>query len=337
MRVIGLLLMVCLVWPVQASRIKDMATVRGVRANQVLGYGLVVGLNGTGESGGFTGQTFNTMLGSFGITLPKGIVPSTKDVAPVVVSAQLRAFSKAGQTLDVTVSAIGQAKSLQGGTLLQTFLKGVDGRVYAIAQGSVVAGSMGEQEVTPTVGRIINGATVEQEVPNPFNQGDTIIFDLDHPDFTMAKQVADSIDALVGQGTAQALDAGSIEVFAPRDPNQRVAYLSLLENITVEPADKRAKIIINSRTGTIVLSRKIYLQPAAITHRGLTVTIGDPNATGRRARNQPTGTAFTFDTGASLDELVQAINRVGTTSGDLMAILEALKQAGAIQGEIVVI
>ena len=209
--------------------------------------------------------------------------------------------------------------------------------MYAVAQGSVVAGSNGAAVITPTVGRIMNGAIVEREVPSPFTQGDTIIFDLDHPDFTLSKQVADSINALVGEGTAQSLDASSVEVFAPRDANQRVSYLSMLENIPVEPTDKRAKIIINSRTGTIVLNRKILLQPAAITHRGLMVTIGDPIAAGRRAKNLPKGPAFTFDTGTSLDDLVKAINKVGTTSDDLLAILEALKQAGAIQGEIVVI
>ena len=351
-----------LVVPAQAARIKDIATVQGVRKNQLIGYGLVVGLPGTGEkSNAFTEQTFRTMLNNFGIKVPDSVKPKIKDVAPVAVHAGLPAFSKPGQTIDVTVSAIGEAKSLRGGTLIQTFLKGVDGQVYALAQGSLVVGGLGAEGAdgskvvinTPTVGRIPNGATVEREVPSSFSQGDTITFDLRRPDFTSAKRLADVVNGLVGQNTAQAIDATSVQVYAPRDPGQRVAYLATLENLEVDPADEAAKIIVNSRTGTIVIGSQVKLKPAAITHGGLTVTIKeDPNVSQPGAFSngqtvvtpnssitvqQQNSRMFKLDAGNSLDELVKAVNMVGVAPGDLMAILEALQQAGAIQGELVIL
>lgn len=351
-----------LVLPAQAARIKDIATVQGVRKNQLIGYGLVVGLPGTGEkSNAFTEQTFRTMLNNFGIKVPDSVKPKIKDVAPVAVHADLPAFSKPGQTIDVTVSAIGEAKSLRGGTLIQTFLKGVDGQVYALAQGSLVVGGLGAEGAdgskvvinTPTVGRIPNGATVEREVPSSFSQGDTITFDLRRPDFTSAKRLADVVNGLVGQNTAQPIDATSVQVYAPRDPGQRVAYLATLENLEVDPADEAAKIIVNSRTGTIVIGSQVKLKPAAITHGGLTVTIKeDPNVSQPGAFSngqtvvtpnssisvqQQNSRMFKFDAGNSLDELVKAVNMVGVAPGDLMAILEALQQAGAIQGELVIL
>ena len=270
--------------PADAARIKDLAKVQGVRSNQLLGYGLVVGLPGTGEkNNAFSEQTFRTMLNNFGIKVPDTLKPKIKDVAPVAVHAELPAFAKPGQTIDVTVSAIGEAKSLRGGTLLQTFLKGVDGRVYALAQGSLVVGGLGAEGAdgskvvvnTPTVGRIANGASVEREVRSSFNNGDTITFNLNRSDFTTAKRMADVINGLVGPDTARPLDATSVEVFAPRDPGQRVSYLATLENLDVDPADGAAKIIVNSRTGTIVIGNQVKLKPAAITHGGLTVTISE--------------------------------------------------------------
>lgn len=349
-------------FPAQAARIKDIASVQGVRSNQLIGYGLVVGLPGTGEkSNAFTEQTFRTMLNNFGIKVPDSVKPKIKDVAPVAVHADLPPFSKPGQTIDVTVSAIGEAKSLRGGTLLQTFLKGVDGRVYALAQGSLVVGGLGAEGAdgskvvinTPTVGRVPNGATVEREVPNSFAMGDTITFDLRRPDFSSAKRLADVVNGLVGPNTAQAIDATSVQVYAPRDPGQRVAYLATLENLEVEPADEAAKIIVNSRTGTIVIGSQVKLKPAAITHGGLTVTIKeDPNVSQPNAFSngqtavtpnssitvqQQNSRMFKLDTGNSLDELVKAVNMVGVAPGDLMAILEALQQAGAIQGELVIL
>ncbi|MGY3855891.1 MULTISPECIES: flagellar basal body P-ring protein FlgI [Aeromonas] len=360
-----LLALLCCCLPLglaHASRIKDLTSVEGVRSNQLIGYGLVVGLPGTGEkNNAFTEQTFRTMLNNFGIKVPDNIKPKIKDVAPVAIHADLPAFSKPGQTIDVTVSAIGEAKSLRGGTLLQTFLKGLDGRVYAVAQGSLVVGGLGAEGAdgskvvvnTPTVGRIANGATVEREVPNSFSQGDTITFNLNRPDFTTARRVADVVNDLVGPNTAQALDATSIKVFAPRDPGQRVSYLSTIENLEVDPASESAKIIVNSRTGTIVIGSEVKLRPAAISHGGLTVTIAEnqqvsqpnPLAGGQTAITnnstinvqQDPGRMFKLDTGATLDDLVRAVNQVGVAPGDLMAILEALQQAGAIQGQLVIL
>lgn len=360
-----LLALLCCLLPfglAHASRIKDLASVEGVRSNQLIGYGLVVGLPGTGEkSNAFTEQTFRTMLNNFGIKVPDNIKPKIKDVAPVAIHADLPPFSKPGQTIDVTVSAIGEAKSLRGGTLLQTFLKGLDGRVYAVAQGSLVVGGLGAEGAdgskvvvnTPTVGRIANGATVEREVPNSFSQGDTITFNLNRPDFTTARRLADVVNDLVGPNTAQAMDATSIKVFAPRDPAQRVSYLSTIENLEVDPASESAKIIVNSRTGTIVIGSEVKLRPAAISHGGLTVTIAEnqqvsqpnPLAGGQTAVTnnstinvqQDPGRMFKLDTGATLDDLVRAVNQVGVAPGDLMAILEALQQAGAIQGQLVIL
>ena len=362
LRLLGLLCCILPLGLAHASRIKDLSSVEGVRSNQLIGYGLVVGLPGTGEkNNAFTEQTFRTMLNNFGIKVPDNIKPKIKDVAPVAIHADLPPFSKPGQTIDVTVSAIGEAKSLRGGTLLQTFLKGLDGRVYAVAQGSLVVGGLGAEGAdgskvvvnTPTVGRIANGATVEREVPNSFAQGDTITFNLNRPDFTTARRVADVVNDLVGPNTAQALDATSIKVFAPRDPSQRVAYLATIENLEVDPATESAKIIVNSRTGTIVIGSEVKLRPAAISHGGLTVTIAEnqqvsqpnPLAGGETAVTnnstinvqQDPGRMFKLDTGATLDDLVRAVNQVGIAPGDLMAILEALQQAGAIQGQLVIL
>ncbi len=344
-----------------AERVKDVAMVEGVRSNQLVGYGLVVGLPGTGEKSRYTQQSFKAMLSNFGITLPANLQPKIKNVAAVAVHADMPAFIKPGQTMDVTVSSIGSAQSLRGGTLLQTFLKGVDGNVYAMAQGSLVVGGLGAQGLdgsqvvvnTPTVGRIANGATVERAIPSPFTQGDFITFNLNRPDFTTAKRLSDTINSLVGPETAMAMDAASVRVMAPRDVSQRVAYLSTLENLEFKPADNSAKIIVNSRTGTIVIGKNVKLQPAAITHGGLTVTIAEnqdvsqPNALAGGDTvvtnqsiidvRQDDSRAFVFDPGVSLDDLVRAINEVGAAPGDLMAILEALKEAGAINGQLVVI
>jgi flagellar P-ring protein precursor FlgI len=356
-----LLLSGVLCFPASAARIKDLTTVQGVRSNQLVGYGLVVGLPGTGEQSPFTEQSFRTMLSNFGINMPAGMKAQIKNVAAVAVHAELPAFSKPGQTIDITVSSVGSAKGLRGGTLLQTFLKGLDGNVYAVAQGSLIVSGLGAEGAdgsrilvnTPTVGRIPNGATVEREVPSPFADGDFITFNLNSSDFTTAKTLADTINNFIGPDTAQALDASSVQVRAPRDINQRVSYLSALENLTLEPASQSAKIIINSRTGTIVIGKDVRLLPAAVTHGGLTVTIAEnptlvqPNAfaEGETAVEQNSiidvrreqSRMFKFDPGTTLDDLVSTVNAVGAAPGDLMAILEALKEAGAIHGELVVI
>jgi flagellar P-ring protein FlgI len=345
-----------------SARIKDVASVQGVRSNQLVGYGLVVGLPGTGEkSSKFAEQAFATMLRNFGINMPAGQKLKIKNVAPVAITAELKAFTKRGQKIDITVSAIGEAKSLRGGELLQTFLKGVDGNVYALAQGSLVVGGLGAEGAdgskvvinTPTVGRISNGAIVEREVVSPFSQGDSITFNLHQSDFTTAKRLADTINNLVGPNTASLLDATSIKVLAPREVSQRASYLSTLENLTFEPARSNAKIIVNSRTGTIVVGQDVKLLPTAITHGGISVTVSEnkevsqPNAFGGGGTEvidnstinitQEDSRMFKFDTGVSLNDLVRAVNEVGLAPGDLMAILEALKQAGALQGELIII
>ncbi|QYJ83702.1 flagellar basal body P-ring protein FlgI [Shewanella aegiceratis] len=344
-----------------AQRIKDIANVQGVRSNQLIGYGLVVGLPGTGEKTRYTEQTFKTMLKNFGINLPDNFRPKIKNVAVVAVSADMPAFIKPGQTLDVTVSSLGEAKSLRGGTLLQTFLKGVDGNVYAIAQGSMVVSGFSAEGLdgskviqnTPTVGRIPNGAIVERTVATPFSTGDHLTFNLRRADFSTAKRLADAINDLLGPGMARPLDAASVQVSAPRDVSQRVSFLATLENIEVEPASESAKVIVNSRTGTIVVGKDVRLLPAAVTHGGLTVTIAEatqvsqpnPLAGGNTVVtsdstidvSEADNRMFLFNPGTTLDELVRAVNLVGAAPSDVLAILEALKVAGALHGELIII
>lgn len=344
-----------------AQRIKDLASVKGVRSNQLVGYGLVVGLPGVGEQSPFTDQSFMTMLRNFGISMPAGIQPKIKNVAAVAIHADLAPFAKPGQTMDITVSSIGSAKSLRGGTLLRTFLKGLDGNVYAVAQGSLMVsgfsaeGADGSKVIqnTPTVGRIPNGATVEREVPSSFGQGDYITFNLHNSDFSTAQEFARVVNSQFGDGVAKPLDATSIQVSAPRDVGQRISYLSVLENLDVQPARASAKIIVNSRTGTIVIGQQVRLQPAAITHGSLTVSIAEaPNVSQPAALangetvvtdntiidvDQNDSRMFKFTPGTTLDELVKAVNQVGASPSDLMAILEALKQAGSLHGELIVI
>nr|WP_321458952.1 flagellar basal body P-ring protein FlgI [uncultured Vibrio sp.] len=345
----------------QAARIKDVAQVAGVRSNQLVGYGLVSGLPGTGESNPFTEQSFAAMLQNFGIQLPPGTKPKIKNVAAVMVTATLPPFSKPGQQVDVTVSSIGSAKSLRGGTLLQTFLKGLDGQVYAVAQGNLVVsgfsaeGADGSKIVgnNPTVGLISSGATVEREIPNPFGRGDYITFNLLESDFTTAQRMADAVNNFLGPQMASPVDATSVRVRAPRDVSQRVAFLSAIENLEFDPADSAAKIIVNSRTGTIVVGKHVRLKPAAVTHGGMTVSIKEnlsvsqPNAfSGGQTVvvpdsdievNEEQGKMFKFEPGLTLDDLVRAVNEVGAAPSDLMAILQALKQAGAIEGQLIII
>ena len=345
----------------QAARIKDVSQVAGVRSNQLVGYGLVSGLPGTGESTPFTEQSFNAMLQNFGIQLPAGTKPKIKNVAAVMVTAELPPFSKPGQQIDITVSSIGSAKSLRGGTLLQTFLKGLDGQVYAVAQGNLVVsgfsatGADGSKIVgnNPTVGIISNGAMVEREVPTPFGRGDFITFNLLESDFTTAQRMADAVNNFLGPQMASAVDAMSVRVRAPRDISQRVALLSAIENLEFDPADGAAKIIVNSRTGTIVVGKHVRLKSAAVTHGGMTVAIKEnlsvsqPNSFGGGntvvvpnsdiSVTEKEGKMFKFEPGLTLDDLVRAVNQVGAAPSDLMAILQALKQAGAIEGQLIII
>jgi len=347
-----------------AERLKDIASISGVRTNQLIGYGLVVGLNGSGDQTTqtpFTVQTFNNMMAQFGIKVPNGGNVQLKNVAAVSVHAELPPFAKPGQTIDITVSSIGNAKSLRGGSLLMTPLKGIDGNVYAVAQGNLVvggfdAGGADGSRITvnvPSAGRIPSGATVERPVPSGFNQGNTLTLNLNRPDFTTAKNIVYQINELLGPGVAQALDGGSISVAAPLDPGQRVDYLSILENLQVEVGQAVAKVIINSRTGTIVIGQNVRVQPAAVTHGSLTVTITEdpqvsqpeplsggqtvvvPNS--KVKAEQEAKPMFKFGPGTTLDDIVRAVNQVGAAPSDLMAILEALKQAGALQADLIVI
>ena len=345
-----------------AERLKDISSIAGVRENQLLGYGLVVGLDGSGDKTPFTNQTFKNMMSQFGISIPDGIDPKAKNIAAVSIHASLPAFAKRGQRIDITISSIGNAKSLRGGSLLMAPLKGADGKVYALAQGDLVVGGFGASGAdgsritvnVPVVGRIPNGASVEREIVSVFAQGDSLTFNLHRADFTTAKRVADQINQLLGPSVAYAMDAGSVRVSAPRDASQRVTYLSVLENLEITTGDAAARIIINSRTGTIVIGKNVRVTPAAVSHGSLTVTISEALQVSQPAPFGEAGETvvvprsevglevennrmFLFDAGVSLEQLVRAVNQVGVAPGDLMAILEALKQAGALQAEFVVI
>ena len=346
---------------VSADRLKDIANVQGVRSNQLVGYGLVVGLSGTGDNTPFTSQTFRNLMNKFGITIPNGIDPKSKNVAAVSIHAELPPFAKPGQKIDITASSLGDSKSLRGGSLLMTPLKGADGRVYALAQGSLVVGGFGAEGAdgssiqvnVPSVGRIPNGATVERSIPSPFHRGDTLTFDLHRADFTTAMNLTKSINDLLGPNTAYASDAASITVKAPRDASQRVSFLSMLENMNVETGEEAARVVINSRTGTIVVGQNVKVLPAAVTHGSLSVTITEdpavsqPNPLGEgqtvvvprsevEASQEPSR-MFQFGPAATLSQIVQAVNQVGAAPGDIMAVLEALKQAGALKADLIVI
>jgi flagellar P-ring protein precursor FlgI len=348
----------------QAERVKDLATVAGVRSNQLLGYGLVVGLDGSGDQTSqtpFTVQSLKSMLNQLGVSIPANVSPQLKNAAAVMVSAELPPFAKPGQTIDITASSIGNAKSLRGGTLLMTPLKGADGQIYAIAQGNLVVGGLGASgsdgsRVTinvPSVGRIPNGASVEREVGTPFAAGNTLTLNLNTADFTTANRLAEAINHHMGPGTAQPLDATSVRVSAPLDPAQRVSYVSMLENLTLQPGEAAAKVIVNSRTGTVVIGQHVRVMPAAVAHGSMTVTITEqpivsqpgplsggqtvvvPQASVQIAEED--SRMFLFNPGVSLDEIVRAVNQVGAAPGDLVAILEALRAAGALRAELIII
>lgn len=362
-KVLLLLLLSSLLLTAQAERIKDIAQLAGVRDNQLVGYGLVVGLDGTGDKSGvrFTEQSFRNMLLRLGINVPAGAKLDSKNIAAVVVTATLPPFMKPGQKIDVTVSSISTAKSLRGGTLLMTPLKGADNKVYSIAQGNLVVGGFGVSgsdgsKITvnvPSVGRIPNGATVERMVPSPITSRKDLIYNLHSPDFTTAKRLATSINKVMGPNTAIALDAASVRIVAPKALSQRVSYVSMVENIEFTPAAAPAKIIVNSRTGTVVIGQLVRVSAAAVSHGNLTVTISEspavsqPNALATGSTvvtpqsdikvQEEKNRAFVFGPGASLRQIVKLVNAVGAAPGDLVAILEALKQVGALHAELIVI
>jgi flagellar P-ring protein precursor FlgI len=348
---------------VKADRIKDIAQVQGVRANQLVGYGLVVGLDGTGDGNSpYTEQSMRSLLSRMGVNIPPNVNLQSKNVAAVMISADLPAFAKPGQTLDITVSSIGSSKSLRGGSLLMSPLKGVDGKLYAIAQGNVLASGFSAEgndgsKVTvniPSVGLIPNGATVELAVETPFGQKDDVVLNLRRPDFTTSNRVTQAVNKLLGPGTAYSIDAGSINVQAPKDLAQRVAFISMLENLEVDPGEPSARVVVNARTGTVVIGEHVRVLPAAVTHGGLTVTITEtqnvsqPSAFAERGRTVVTPQSdinvqqarfpmFKIKAGITLDDIVRAVNEVGASPGDLVAILEALRQAGALRAELIVI
>jgi flagellar P-ring protein precursor FlgI len=301
------------------------------------------------------------MLIRYGVTIPANTNPQLKNVAAVTVHADLPPFAKTGQTIDITVSSIGNAGSLRGGSLIMTPLIGADGQVYAIAQGSLVVGGFGVSGKdgssiavnVPSAGRVPNGATVEKEVPNGFTHEPYVMLNLHTPDFTTSARLAEGINKLLGEGTAQSMDGVSVKVAAPADPNQRIAYLSTLEQIDIEPGEAPARVIVNSRTGTVVIGSHVRVMPAAVAHGSLSVTITERTGVSQPGAfsqgdtivspsstvsvEQPQSRMFVFDAGVDLNDIVRAVNQVGAAPGDLVAILEALKESGALRAELIVI
>ena len=352
------------------DRLKDLTSIAGIRSNQLVGYGIVVGLNGTGDGNiGLTLQSMQSMVSRFGlVTDTAGL--NGANTAAVMVTADMSAFSKPGQTLDITVSTLGKASSLRGGTLLMTPLLGADGETYAIAQGNLVVGGLGVtgQDGSsvvvniPTVGRVPRGATVEKLVETPFLKSDNIILNLHQGDFSTSLEVSNAINEIFGPDVSVPLDASSIKVRSPKDPAQKVAFVSLLENIEIAPSRPKAKVIVNARTGTIVIGGDVRVTPAVVTHGSMTVRVNEDqnvNQNNNIAMNsdqvvvtpgdatvtpdteidvdEEVAKAFIFDPGVELSEIVESINAVGASASDLVAILEALREAGSLRAELIII
>ena len=346
-----------------AERLKDLASVAGVRQNQLMGYGLVIGLDGTGDQTTqtpFTVQTVMSMLQQMGITLPAANTMQLKNVAAVMVTTSLPAFAQPGQLMDVTVSSMGNAKSLRGGTLLMTPLKGADGQVYGMAQGNVLVGGVGAQSGGTSVvvnhlsvGRISGGATVERAVANALGDGNQIKLELNTTDFSTASRVVEAINEKFGAGIAYALDGRVIRVQSPSSSDQRVAFIGTLENLEVNPAQMAAKVIMNARTGSVVMNRAVALDTCAISHGNLTVSVSsDPQVSqpgplsgGQTVVTQnpnigikaDSGKVMMVQGGASLADVVKALNAIGATPQDLLAILQAMKAAGSLRAELEII
>ncbi|TAA45306.1 flagellar basal body P-ring protein FlgI [Pseudoxanthomonas winnipegensis] len=349
--------------PAQAERIKDLAQVAGVRGNQLVGYGLVVGLDGSGDRTSqtpFTVQSLKTMLDQLGVTLPPGTNPQLKNVAAVAIQAELPPFAKPGQTIDVTVSSIGNAGSLRGGALLMAPLRGADGQIYAMAQGTLVVSGFGASGKdgskisvnAPNGGSIPNGATVERPAPGGGADNGLVTLNLHEADFTTASRIVDAVNRTFGNGRAQAVDPVTIQIAAP--PGNRIGFMAQLESLDVSPGAAAAKVVVNARTGTVVMGGNIAVLPAAVSHGSLTVSISEntlvsqPEAFSRGGQTavvpQSTisataegGKMFMFQGGTSLESIVRAVNAVGAAPGDLVAILEALKRAGALRAELEII
>ena len=357
-----ILLLPLSVVPAQAQRIKDLASVQGVRSNQLIGYGLVVGLDGTGDQTTqtpFTVQSLTTMLSQLGVTLPPGASLQLKNVAAVMITAALPPFAGPGQAIDVTVSSIGNAKSLRGGTLLLTPLRGADGQVYAIAQGNVLVGGVGAaaggtsvQVNHLAVGRISGGATVERTVATPLGGASDILLGVHSSDFTTTHRIVDAINTHVGAGSAAAADGRTIRVSAPAGAAERVAFLARIEGLEVQAAPARARVIVNARTGSVVMNQAVTVDVCAVAHGNLSVVIttepvisqpgafsGGQTVQAERAQveiRQDKG-LLTMVRGTSLSEVVKALNAIGATPQDLLAILQAMKASGALRAELEII
>ena len=367
-RLLGPLLAVlalCAAWPAQALRIKEVAAVQGVRSNQLTGYGLVVGLDGTGDQTTqmpYTTQSLQNYLQNMGVSLPPNLTGQLqlKNVAAVIVTAQLPAFAQPGQFVDVNVSSMGNAKSLKGGMLIATPLRGADGEIYALAQGSLVVGGAGASSGGSKVqinhlsaGRIPQGAQVERSVPTPLHEGDSVTLGLNASDFQTARRVAQAINARMGEGRAQALDGRTVQVRAPNDPNARANFIAELEELPIESMVPSAKVVINARTGSVVLNQAVTLGPCAIAHGNLSIVISSrpvisqpaPLSQGQTVVtqqsdiqiNQDPGNIIQMPASAQLSDVVRALNGLGATPQDLLAILQAIKAAGALNAELEVI
>ena len=363
----------CVCGPAQADRVKDLASVAAVRTNQLVGYGIVVGLQGTGDGAqvAFTVQTVRSMLVKMGVGLDGPLSDferaaaaagrmDVQNVAAVMVTAELPGMAKPGQRIDVNVGTLGKASSLRGGTLILTSLRGVDGEVYALAQGLVTttgidANAAGSKVAigVPTSARIPNGATVERMVDTPFDKSDTVVMNVRDQDFTTTTAIVDAVNKTFGADTAKALDGVSLSVRAPTDMSKRVAFMSMIENLDVVPGEAPAKVVVNSRTGTVVISRNVKVTAAAVSHGTISVAIAatnevsQPNAFAQGqtagvqnaniAVNEPNKPMFLFQAGVDLRQIVDAINQVGASPSALIAILEALKSSGSLRAELVVI
>jgi flagellar P-ring protein FlgI len=349
--------------PAAAARIKEVAVVQGVRSNPLVGYGLVVGLDGSGDQTTqtpFTTQSLNAMLQQLGVTVPPGTTMQLKNVAAVLVTAQLPAFAQPGQLVDINVSSIGNAKSLRGGTLIATPLKGADGQIYALAQGNLIisgagaaAGGSGVKINHLSAGRIPDGATVERAVPTPLQTGETIQLDLNAMDYHTARAVAGAINGAKGAGTATALDGRTVRVRVPAGSDERVGFLADIENLPLELAKPAARVVLNARTGSIVMNEAVTLGACAVAHGSLTVTISSspvisqpgPLSNGSTvvsekadvSINQQGGALVQMAAGTKLTDVVKALNALGATPLDLLAILQAMKSAGALKAELEVI
>lgn len=348
--------------PASAQRIKDLGHFQGIRTNQLTGYGIVVGLPGTGDDNlEYTVQAVKAATSRFGLQLPPGVNPGLKNAAVVMITAELPPFAKAGQKIDVTIAALGKAKSLRGGSLILTPLIGADGQIYAMSQGSLAVGGLGAEGADgskvqvniPTSGRIPEGATVERMVETGFANTPYLTFNLTKSDFTTAQRVTDAINGRFGSGVARMVDGVSVAITAPPGNEARVAMMSMVENIAVEAAEAPARVIVNARTGTVVINQAVRVAPAAVSHGKMTVRIDEsqrvvqpaPFSQGQTALEQQSALTveeaknpmFLLEPGPRLADVVKAVNAIGASPADLIAILEALKEAGALKAELVIL